>query len=281
MIKIDTNKCTVCGLCVSACTAEVLLKGKNEIIIDTPEKCVICGHCASVCPEDAIETDEKSRLKFIAKKISAENSEIENLLLTKRSVRDFKEQKIEKEILNKIVYYAEKSPSSSNKRQREYIIVTDKQKILELEKTVINKFNALKFLTSSFMRGLIGLFAPKVAKSFIKLRADIDEMNNKFDEKKYKIFRDAPAVIFYIAPTKAIQSVDDCIIAQQYSMLYAESIGIGSCIIGYAQYMHKAVEKVLNINKGYSVFAVSTFGYAKHKLKKEIIYQNILKTTWL
>lgn len=281
MIEINKDKCTVCGICVEACTTNTLLQTETEILQVKPESCGLCGHCAAICPTNAITTSEKSRLQFVAKKIEPEISEIEKLMLTKRSERNFTDDEIDKKLLEKIIYFAEKAPSSSNKRQREYVIVTDKSKIKELEWTVISKFNSLNFLTGSFVAGLVNFFSKKTGKMLKNLRKDVDEMNKYFEQKKYKIFRNAPAVIFYIAPTKEVQAKDDCVIAQQYSMLFAQSKGVGSCVIGYAQYAHKALEKKLNIEKGKSIFAVSTFGYPKNKLIKEIKYKNEIKTTWL
>jgi len=277
MIKIDVNKCTLCNKCVEVCAAETLVKSDDEILQIKPENCVVCGHCAVICPVDAITTAEESRLKFIAKQLKSDNSEIENLLLTKRSVREFKDEKISKEILEKIIFYAEKAPSSSNKRKREYIVVTQKSKIFELEKAVVEKFNSIKIIFNPFVLGIINVFSKKTALKFKKLHADIEEMNTKLNNKTFKIFRNAPVVVFYIAPTKEVQSKDDCVISQQYSMLYAENVDVGSCIIGYAQYAHKALEKVLNIEKGKTIFAVSTFGYAKYKLKKEVLFSDIFK----
>ncbi|MBN2662436.1 MAG: nitroreductase family protein [Bacteroidales bacterium] len=281
MIEINKDKCTVCGICVDACTTNTLQQTETEILQIKPESCGLCGHCAAICPTNAITASEKSRLQFVAKKIDSENSEVEKLLLTKRSERNFKNEQVEKKLLEKIIYFAEKAPSSSNKRQREYVIVTDKSKIKELEWTVISKFNSLNFLTGSFVTGLVNFFSKKTGKMLKNLRKDVDEMNEYFEQKKYKIFRNASAVIFYIAPTKAVQSKDDCVIAQQYSMLFAQSKSIGSCVIGYAQYAHKALEKKLNIEKGKTIFAVSTFGFPKNKLKNEIKYKNEIKITWL
>lgn len=45
-IKLDKNKCTDCGLCVSACKMDIKRVGDHE--------CIQCGECISVCPAQAI-----------------------------------------------------------------------------------------------------------------------------------------------------------------------------------------------------------------------------------
>ncbi|MBO4940101.1 MAG: 4Fe-4S binding protein [Clostridia bacterium] len=45
-VKIDKDKCTDCGLCISACKMDTKKVGDHE--------CIQCGECMSVCPTKAI-----------------------------------------------------------------------------------------------------------------------------------------------------------------------------------------------------------------------------------
>ena len=45
-VKVDENKCTNCGLCVSACKVDIKKVGDQE--------CISCGECVSVCPVHCI-----------------------------------------------------------------------------------------------------------------------------------------------------------------------------------------------------------------------------------
>lgn len=45
-VKLDKNKCTDCGLCISACKMDIKNVGDHE--------CIHCGECISVCPAKAI-----------------------------------------------------------------------------------------------------------------------------------------------------------------------------------------------------------------------------------
>lgn len=55
------------------------------------------------------------------------------LLKSRRSVRDFKEQKVEKEKLEKIVETARYAPTANNVQPWQFVIVTDEDKIERLE----------------------------------------------------------------------------------------------------------------------------------------------------
>jgi len=46
--KVDTTKCTACGICVKVCPAEAL-KIENKKVVMIVEKCVGCGECIHVC----------------------------------------------------------------------------------------------------------------------------------------------------------------------------------------------------------------------------------------
>jgi ferredoxin len=54
-LNLDTQKCTMCLSCVSACPSAALADNPNQLQLRFIEKnCVQCGLCASTCPEQAI-----------------------------------------------------------------------------------------------------------------------------------------------------------------------------------------------------------------------------------
>ncbi len=279
-ITIDKEACILCRNCIEVCGSNTLEIRDNTLVQTMPELCSACAHCAAVCPTNAISANQNSVHFFELKEIDKSLSEIENLLVTKRSVRAFTQKNIEKTTLEKLIYFAEKSPSSSNARKREYTVITDKNRILELEKLVVEKYNFLLKILNPVLLSIIKLFSKKMFVNLQNTRTDILQMNKQFENKDYPIFRNATCIVLISAP-KDIQSKDDCIIAQQYMMLYAHSLNIGSCVIGYAQYVHKIIEKMLNMPKNHTIYAVSTFGYPKYKMNKEIIYDKKTNITWL
>jgi len=280
-IIIDKNKCDLCGNCIKICGSKTLEIIDDSIVQTYPTLCCSCGHCAAICPENAITASEENHRAFTIRNFDENLTEIEKLLIGKRSVREFKSKEIDKNILEKFIHYAEKSPSSSNSRKREYFVITDKNKILALEKAVLNKFNALKIIVNPLIINVLKVFNKKLSRNFSLVWEDIKQMNKDFAKGDFPVFRNAPTIICIIAPKGAVQAKDDCIIAQQYMMLYAQSQGIGSCIIGYAQYAHNALEKVLKVKKGYSIYAVSIFGYPKFAYTKEIQYLKKIEINWI
>lgn len=94
IIKIDTEKCNGCGICVDACKEEAIkmVDGKAKLIRD--DYCDGLGNCLPVCPTGAITFEEREAKPFdeeavklmacgcpgtMAKEIIRESSEIRPL----------------------------------------------------------------------------------------------------------------------------------------------------------------------------------------------------------
>ncbi len=64
IVRIDEEKCTGCGLCVSPCAegAIEVKDGKARVIKD--ELCDGAGFCLGVCPEGALSVEEREARDF-------------------------------------------------------------------------------------------------------------------------------------------------------------------------------------------------------------------------
>lgn len=56
--KIDTDKCTRCGLCLSLCRFKAITDGERGFFVD-PRKCEGCKVCVAFCPEGAVRFPQK------------------------------------------------------------------------------------------------------------------------------------------------------------------------------------------------------------------------------
>lgn len=106
-VEIDTSKCIGCGMCTRVCPAHSIeIKDKKAVTL--LDDCLMCGQCTAVCPMRAvsisgydtgqIEKKEDFRLK---------PGEVLNVIRFRRSIRQFKQKEIPKEVISQILKQAD------------------------------------------------------------------------------------------------------------------------------------------------------------------------------
>ena len=116
-IKINTELCTGCGLCVSVCSDASLTienekaKRSNTSIFD----CFGCGHCMAICPTGAIEISGRELspedlYDLPDKEGISSYEQLLALLQRRRSIRKFKDKNVELELIEKILAAAKTAP---------------------------------------------------------------------------------------------------------------------------------------------------------------------------
>jgi NAD-dependent dihydropyrimidine dehydrogenase PreA subunit len=53
-LKLDTDKCTGCGMCTQVCPHAVFEMGDKKVRIADKDRCMGCGACAMNCPSAAL-----------------------------------------------------------------------------------------------------------------------------------------------------------------------------------------------------------------------------------
>jgi len=51
-VKVEQDKCTGCGECVSSCPMDAITIKDGKAVID--DSCAECGACVDVCPNKAL-----------------------------------------------------------------------------------------------------------------------------------------------------------------------------------------------------------------------------------
>ncbi|MCK9224129.1 MAG: nitroreductase family protein [Candidatus Muirbacterium halophilum] len=270
LIQINQDLCIKCGICVKACVSRIFHQrkpGTNIKAINT-RACIDCGHCVAVCPQSAIS---HNRIDGEFRKIENykyDEKLIEEFLSSKRSVRNFTNQPIDKETIQKILHASFYAPSATNKRARNFIVMTDPDKIREIEEKIIHYFEFVLKFAHPLVIGTLSFFSKtvrKLSKTYIPaMKGMVWSFRNKGESP---IFKGAPCVIFAYGPANNQMSKDDSVACQHYSMLKAHSLGIGSCVIGFADLTQKKFIDLLPIDKEQKLYAITTFGYPQFNYK--------------
>jgi len=270
-IEIDSNKCVGCGICVDECPCSCLIIKDQKAVLKENNTCLSCGHCGSVCSKNAIVSTYIGRKHFSISNFDNTLSPEQLLFCKKRSVRTFSTNEINNDSLYKLVEFAEKAPSAENLRNRKYFILNSEEQIKHVISCIQNEYKKLILLLNPVTLGIIKIFNKDYYHELEQLVSVSKKLVLKESNKDY-IFRDSHCIVCIAAPERSLFSRDDCIGAQHYMMLYGKTINIDSFIVGFAQSEHKKIEHILHIPKGYSIYAISAFGYSKYDYLRDIKY---------
>jgi nitroreductase len=239
-----------------------------------PDRCVSCGHCVAICPVDAIVLKEADMSNF--KPIQKHGIDYENyfnLVRNRKSIRNFKEESLSEEHIDKLIASVRYIPTGANRQRLKYIMISDKNQILKVSEKIFKKFKFLKKLSVPLKPLVKKLFGLKEYLGFLRT---IDLWND-FKKDGYKgmdvILRNAPCLIIIHARKKHMLLQWEAGIASYNLILAAETLGIGTQLAGYVGLtarVFKSVRKVCNVPKKHKILAAMILGYPDIKYLKTV-----------
>lgn len=218
--KIDEAKCTQCGLCSKECPT-LIIDSKNGIpaIKEGKEKnCIRCQHCLAICPTGALSIFGKNPEDSIPVTSQIPSADdMERLILTRRSVRKFKQEVVKAETIELLLKSASHAPTGHNKNQ---VLLSLTHTREEMDKVRQMVYDAIKQANEK-----------EPLEASLSMYAAIQKM---WETKGIDlIFRDAPHLIIATAPEKNSNGVADCVISLSYFELLANTMGIGTLWNGF------------------------------------------------
>jgi len=156
----------------------------------------------------------------------------------RRSIRKYKTEQIGDAELQAIMEAAIYAPSGMNQQKWHFTVIQDREKLAKIADMV--KQNMLK-------SGIE--FAVERAKS-----------------PGFNVFYEAPTVVLITADEQARSTELDCGAAAENIAVAAESLNIGSCLIGMASFLFESekageIKKELGIPEGYKFIISVALGY--------------------
>lgn len=244
--KVDVEKCIHCGLCAKDCIAKIIELDENKIPQMTkPERCLGCQHCLAICPVGAISVCGKN--PDDSDKIYTQNSDmILNLIKSRRSDRNYKQENVDKEKMDKLKDMLSWVPTGCNFHGMNFHFIDDIEVMNEFREHVNTK--------------LINALTQKPIKSVAE---NFSHYTKALINGEDIIFRGAPHMLVVSNSVKAPCSKEDAIIALSYFELYAQSMGLGTCWCGLAQtcmMLFPELSEYLEIKDGYQSSYVMLFG---------------------
>ena len=130
----------------------------NKIKINY-EFCSTCAQCIAICPKEALSWNNIQPIKY-TKELLPDSKQIDELLKERRTVRDFKSEKISKDLLEEIVNYAIYSPTHSFNFRA---IIIDNENTINKIDTIIFKFSLKLYhylYKPKFFHSIVRLLTP-------------------------------------------------------------------------------------------------------------------------
>ncbi len=282
-ISVDQDLCNGCGLCVTIC-CDLSLKMENKKASKSESAifgCIGCGQCMAVCPTDAIaihgrEISPDDMFDLPSKESVAVYEQLLNLYQRRRSVRKFKDRNVEPELIEKILTAAKTAPMGLPPSDVHVMILNGKEQTRAFAKDFSDLLESIKWFVSGWfltlMRPFWGKANDEMFKGFIRplFKVYPEKMRENINVVNY----DAPlAMYFYGSP---YTDPADPIIAATYAMIAAESLGLGTCMLGA---VHPLIQNGKNARKFREKYGIKytsreglivIFGYPAVKFRKGI-----------
>jgi ferredoxin/nitroreductase len=238
-VTIDRTRCTLCGTCAEICPSETLSLAHDEIRVD-PEGifgCIACGQCMAVCPEECIEVTGRdlSPVDMVPQPPESERAnyrQLHALLLSRRSARRFSSRDIDRSVIDQIVASVTTAPMGIPPSDVEIMVIDRRDKVKEFGDDVVNGIARSLFVLKLFASPLARPFLGR--QTYLSMKTFILPLTKFLVESRAKgndyLLYGAPMAMYFHA--SSFSDPADAMIAATYATIAAESLGLGSCMIG-------------------------------------------------
>ena len=112
-ITFNSDRCIQCGLCVKTCAMGHLRMTEDGPAATGRGACMGCLQCAAICPRNAVLANGREAVR------PRPESDLEALILSRRSVRKFKDEAPDRELLLWALNASGYAPSGKNRHENQ------------------------------------------------------------------------------------------------------------------------------------------------------------------
>lgn len=264
MVIVDKNKCTGCGSCVKICHESCMTLVDGAVSIDYGF-CSTCSQCVAICPVQALSWDGAPPAAFDAARMPTPE-QLDELFKQRRSIRSYREGKINRALLAEIVTYGIYAPTHNYGFR---VIVVDDEEIMRALDRILMRFISMLY-NVAYRPKIVGLIARLIGLSEEYL------LNKPKIERSLQrgfAFHHPAAIVFIVGDRRIPLSVDSAQYALANMTFYAQVKGIASCLWGNGPIFmdrHRAARRRLGMQRRERIFGALFLGYPATKFKNKV-----------
>ncbi|MCJ7753619.1 MAG: nitroreductase family protein [Thermoanaerobaculales bacterium] len=277
---VDLETCNGDGICAEVCpeNALELVNEKAATVESRAGSCLYCGQCVAVCPTESLQMPKLEMEDFRRlQKRPFGYDEFHEFLRLRRSVRVFKDQPIERSVIEKVLEAAATAPMGFPPHTTEVVVIDDRAELDFLLEELVREYDSMiKAFSTPIGRAMVRLRAG--AEDYLVLKDHVLENvqlanelfhNNGTDRYMYR----APVLMMFHGSRWGISFEENAHLVCHHAMLAAVSLGLGTTIIGL---ISPVVDRSKNLRERYGipkdnrVLTSLILGHPKYKYRQGI-----------
>lgn len=287
-IRIDPELCILCETCIDICNRNRLILDDDRIKV-SPEPCNLCGHCKAICPENAIaltDLNDDECIPVPSLGDIPDPSILMNFFRSRRSIRRYGSDPVPRKKLVQIIEAGRFAPTGGNRQPLEYAVVETPEILARVRDRCI-EFHAasseslLSSLAEKEKSGDILTGAEQAMKAYAQAWPFRLQLNRQGIDT---LFYHAPVLIVIHADMAVSPGSEiDAGLAAMQMALMAESLGLGTCYIGFlipAAQQSSEIKQLMGIpEKNLPIISFVT-GYPAVKFER-LVSRNPARVQWI
>ena len=238
-ILINTATCQGCGKCVEVCKDfGIVVENQKARTSDNPIfGCIACGHCMAICPTGSIKIKGRTLSEqdlFILREQEepVDYGSLLGMLEKRRSIREFRDVPVESHLVEQVLDAARTAPMGLPPSDVNVLVLSSRESVRNFSEDFCSHLENIKWFFSDWFLALSRPFIGKDTTDLLKnfARPLAEKYTENMARGTYLVTYDAPVALYFYGSPYCDPA--DPIIAATYAMLAAESLNLGTCMLG-------------------------------------------------